>query len=176
MKEADKLERDGKKDEAIAKLIEVRDLYPDFVEKGSAYESLANAYLAKDDKTAAMKQLEAYSRVGGRDPETAEPWRAKGSTAQLGFHSFKIDWVDKEYTAQDLSMAIARTQRMTLAMADYMTEVGASLEFLRARLKATAASMNYMSNEEALSLGVYIVNDKTGELITPGSLKKPARS
>ncbi|TMJ78224.1 MAG: hypothetical protein E6G91_00645 [Alphaproteobacteria bacterium] len=73
-------------------------------------------------------------------------------------------------------MAIARTQRMTLAMADYMTEVGASLEFLRARLKATAASMNYMSNEEALSLGVYIVNDKTGELITPESLKKPARS
>ena len=114
--------------------------------------------------------------LGGRDRETAEPWRAKGSTAQLGFHSFKIDWVDKEYTAQDLSMAIARTQRMTLAMADYMTEVGASLEFLRARLKATAASMNYMSNEEALSLGVYIVNDKTGELITPESLKKPARS
>jgi hypothetical protein len=73
-------------------------------------------------------------------------------------------------------MAIARTQRMTLAMADYMTEVGASLEFLRARLKATAASMNYMSNEEALSLGVYIVNDKTGELITPESLKKRARS
>jgi hypothetical protein len=36
--------------------------------------------------------------------------------------------------------------------------------------------MNYMSNEEALSLGVYIVNDKTGELITPESLKKPARS
>ena len=71
--------------------------------------------------------------LGGRDPETAEPWRAKGATAQLGFHSFKIDWVDKEYTAQDMSMAIARTQRMTLAMADYMTEVGASLEFLRAR-------------------------------------------
>ena len=114
--------------------------------------------------------------LGGRDRETAETWRAKGSTAQLGFHSFKIDWVDKEYTAQDLSMAIARTQRMTLAMADYMTEVGASLEFLRARLKATAASMNYMSNEEALSLGVYIVNDKTGELITPESFKKRARS
>jgi hypothetical protein len=114
--------------------------------------------------------------LGGRDPETAEPWRAKGSTAQLGFHSFKIDWVDKDYTAQDMSVAIARTQKMTLAMADYMTEVGASLEFLRARLKAPADSMNYMSNEEALSLGVYIVNDKTGELIVPVSLKAGGRN
>jgi len=109
--------------------------------------------------------------LGGGDPETNEPWRAKGSTARLGFHSFKIDWVDKEYTAQDMSNAIARTQKMTLAMADYMSEVGANLEFLRARLKAPADSMNYMSNEEALSLGVYIINDKTGELITPQSLK-----
>jgi len=111
--------------------------------------------------------------LGGRDPETAGPWRAKGSTARLGFHSFKIDWADKEYTAQDMSNAIARTQKMTLAMADYMTEVGANLEFLRARLKAPVDGMNFMSNEEALSLGIYIVNDKTGELITPASLKSP---
>ena len=62
--------------------------------------------------------------LGGRDPETAEPWRAKGSTAMLGFQSFKIDWTDKSYTAPDMSMAIARTQRMTLVMADYMAEVG----------------------------------------------------
>ena len=66
-----------------------------------------------------------------------------------------------------MSMAIARTQRMTLAMADYMNDVGAGLEFLRARLKAPATGMNYMSNEEALSLGLYVVNDKTGELIRP---------
>ena len=37
--------------------------------------------------------------LGGRDPETGKPWRAKGSTARLGFHSFKIDWADKDYTA-----------------------------------------------------------------------------
>ena len=111
--------------------------------------------------------------LGGRDPETAGPWRAKGSTARLGFHSFKIDWADKEYTAQDMSNAIARTQKITLAMADYMTEVGANLEFLRARLKAPVDGMNFMSNEEALSLGIYIVNDKTGELIRPASLKSP---
>jgi hypothetical protein len=111
--------------------------------------------------------------LGGRDPKTAEPWRTKGSTARLGFDFFKIDWADKEYTAQDMSNAIARTQRMTLAMADYMTEVGASLEFLRVCLKAPVDSLNYMSNEEALSLGIFITNDKTGELMTSASLKFP---
>jgi hypothetical protein len=111
--------------------------------------------------------------LGGRDSETAEPWRAKGSTARLGFHAFEIDWEDKEYTAQDMSNAIARTQRIALAMADYMIEVSASLEFLRARLRSPVDGMSYMTNEEALSLGIYIANDKTGELITPASGKSP---
>jgi hypothetical protein len=112
--------------------------------------------------------------LGGRDAETDKPWRAKSSTARLGFHSFKINWPDKDYTPQDMSTAIARTQRMTLEMADYMTEVGASLQFLRARLKAPAAEMHFMSNEEALALGVIIINDRTGELITSDFLKTRA--
>jgi len=62
---------------------------------------------------------------------------------------------------------VARAQKMTLAMADYMKEVDASLGFLRARLKAPATGMNYMSNEEALSLGLYVINERTGELISP---------
>ncbi len=92
--------------------------------------------------------------LGGRDRETGKPWRAKGSAARLGFHSFRFDWPDRRYTAQDMSRAIARTQVMTLAMADYLKEVDAGLEFLRARLRAPAADMHYMSNEEALSLGL----------------------
>ena len=105
--------------------------------------------------------------LGGRDGETGKPWRAKGSTARLGFHSFRFDWPAKAYTAQDMSRAIARTQMMTLAMADYMKDVDASLDFLRARLKAPASGMNYISNEEALSLGLYVIDDKTRELIRP---------
>lgn len=70
MKEADRLEKEGKKDEAIKKLLEIRDIYPDFVERGCAYETLAKLYTQSGDKTNAMAQLEAYSRIGGRDPET----------------------------------------------------------------------------------------------------------
>jgi Flp pilus assembly protein TadD len=47
-----------------------RDLYPDFVEGGSMYESLAKAYQEKGDKAAAAAQLERYVHAGGRNPES----------------------------------------------------------------------------------------------------------
>jgi hypothetical protein len=110
--------------------------------------------------------------LGGRDRETGKPWRAKGSAARLGFHSFRFDWPDRSYTSQDMSRAIAKTQNLTLAMADYLKDVDAGLEFLRARLRAPATGMHFMSNEEALSLGLYVLDEKTGELIRPEFLDR----
>ncbi len=57
-----------KYDQVIKEGTRIRDFYPDFVEAHSIYESLAEAYLAKGDKTAARQQLEKYSSVGGRNP------------------------------------------------------------------------------------------------------------
>ena len=48
----------------------IRDLYPDYVEAGSVYEFLANAYVEKNNKPAAIAELERYVKVGGRHPET----------------------------------------------------------------------------------------------------------
>ena len=41
----------GKNDDAIREGLEIRDLYPDYIEGGSVYELLADAYSAKGDKT-----------------------------------------------------------------------------------------------------------------------------
>jgi tetratricopeptide (TPR) repeat protein len=49
---------------------DVRDLYPDYVEHHSIYESLATAYLAKGDKTTAADLLERYVHAGGRNPDS----------------------------------------------------------------------------------------------------------
>jgi tetratricopeptide (TPR) repeat protein len=49
---------------------QARDLFPDYVESGSVYELLAKAYLAKENKPAAMAELERYAKIGGRDPAT----------------------------------------------------------------------------------------------------------
>jgi tetratricopeptide (TPR) repeat protein len=46
----------------------IRDLYADYVEAGSVYEFLSEAWLAKGDKAKAVAELERYSTVGGRDP------------------------------------------------------------------------------------------------------------
>jgi tetratricopeptide (TPR) repeat protein len=48
----------------------IRDMYPDYVENGSVYEFLASAYLAKDDKPAAIAELERYVKAGGRNPDS----------------------------------------------------------------------------------------------------------
>jgi cellulose synthase operon protein C len=57
-------------DQVITEGTAIRDIYPDYVEAGSVYEFLAEAYTAKNDKANAMAQLEAYSKVGGRNPGT----------------------------------------------------------------------------------------------------------
>ncbi|HTQ53288.1 MAG TPA: tetratricopeptide repeat protein [Bryobacteraceae bacterium] len=48
----------------------IRDIYPDYVEQGNLYQVLADAYLDKGDKKAAIAQLERYTKVGGRSPDT----------------------------------------------------------------------------------------------------------
>lgn len=55
-------------DEVLKNAPAVRDLYPEYVEAGNMYEALSEAYLAKNDKGAAMAELERYSKVGGRHP------------------------------------------------------------------------------------------------------------
>ena len=48
----------------------IRDMYPDYVEEHSVYETLANAYIAKGNKPAAVAELERYAKIGGREPES----------------------------------------------------------------------------------------------------------
>jgi tetratricopeptide (TPR) repeat protein len=48
----------------------IRDLYPDFVEPGNAYEFLATAYVAKGNKPAAIDELLRYVHAGGRNPDS----------------------------------------------------------------------------------------------------------
>jgi tetratricopeptide (TPR) repeat protein len=57
-------------DDVIRNGEKIRDLYPDYVEAGSVYEFLSEAYLAKGDKAKAMAVLESYAKTGGRSPDT----------------------------------------------------------------------------------------------------------
>jgi tetratricopeptide (TPR) repeat protein len=56
-------------DAVIKEATAIRDYYPDYVEEHSVYEILAKAYLAKDEKPAALAELRRYIKIGGRDPD-----------------------------------------------------------------------------------------------------------
>jgi len=47
----------------------VRDLNPEYVEAGNAFELIASAYMEKGNKEEAASELERYMRAGGRNPE-----------------------------------------------------------------------------------------------------------
>jgi tetratricopeptide (TPR) repeat protein len=57
-------------DAVIEKGTAIRDLYPDYVEAGSVYEFLANAYREKKNKSAEIAELQRYVKNGGRSPST----------------------------------------------------------------------------------------------------------
>jgi tetratricopeptide (TPR) repeat protein len=58
--------RAKKYDDVIREGKAIADYYPDYVEAGSVYELMADAYTAKEDKVSARKELEQYNQVGGR--------------------------------------------------------------------------------------------------------------
>ena len=68
MRKINELAKANKHDEVIREATAIRDVYPDYVEVGSVYEFLADAYLAKSDKPHAIEELARYSQIGGRDP------------------------------------------------------------------------------------------------------------
>lgn len=62
--------KEKKHDETIALGREAIKAYPEYVEGSSAYELVAEALMVKGDKDGARATLEAYSKTGGRNPET----------------------------------------------------------------------------------------------------------
>ena len=60
--------KDDKTDEVIAQGTKLSKLYPEYVEADSTYELVAEAYLKKDNKAAAIAELQQYSSIGGRNP------------------------------------------------------------------------------------------------------------
>jgi tetratricopeptide (TPR) repeat protein len=88
--------RAKKYDDVIREGAAIRDFYPDYVEPGSVYELMADAYQAKGDKTAARKELETYSQEGGRSPllikrlatyqeEAGDPKKAAATLDRLNY-------------------------------------------------------------------------------------------
>jgi len=120
---------------------------------------------AVETKTACASAC-AIAFLGGRD-ETGKPHRTKASNSGLGFHSFYREFDNKSYSADDLKMVVQQTQNQVFLVADYLKSIGADLDIVRMMLKAQANQMNFISNDEALSLNIRVWDDKRNQLVDP---------
>jgi len=106
--------------------------------------------------------------VGGRDPVTGRAGYLKFSSGSLGFTGVTSNYVDKDYTLADLDGAVAATQRNILQLADYLRDVGADIDILRYYQSVLKQNdVHYITNEQALDLGIAVMFEETGQVIEP---------
>ena len=104
---------------------QARDLFPDYVEAGSVYEFLAQAYAAKGNKASAVDELERYMKVGGRDPATlktlADDLVADGKKKEAAAVLDRVNYI--------YPMDGAQHQQLGLLLFDLNESAGAIREF-----------------------------------------------
>ena len=97
VKKISEASKDKDYDEVIKLGTQARDLFPDYVEAGSVYEFLAKAYLAKENKPAAMAELEKYVKIGGRNPDTlktlADELQAAGNKKEAAAVLDRVNYI-----------------------------------------------------------------------------------
>jgi hypothetical protein len=119
-----------------------------------------------DDKASCTSAC-ALAFLGGRDiNEKAK--RTKVSTGRLGFHSFSRDFNDKvTYSAGDLKIVLQRTQTEVFNIAEYLRGIETNMDVLRIMLGAPSSAMNFVSNDDAIELGIAVWDSKTGKPVDP---------
>ncbi|HLW76771.1 MAG TPA: tetratricopeptide repeat protein, partial [Bryobacteraceae bacterium] len=116
-------------DAVIAKGLKIRDLYTDYVEAGSVYEFLAEAYINKDQKDKAMEQLALYAKVGGRSPGTlkrlAQLQTAAGQkeAAAATLERLTLIYLKDEDEHKQLGDLYMEMGRPSLAIREFQAEV-----------------------------------------------------
>ncbi len=92
-----KLAKDKKFDEVMEPARRARDLYPDYVEGGNAYEILSDALLSKGDKAAAIQELDRYRKMGGKNPRVLKQLASlldeSGRRAQAIHVLGQLNWI-----------------------------------------------------------------------------------
>jgi hypothetical protein len=109
----------------------------------------------------------ALAFLGGRD-DSGKPLRTKAANSGLGFHSFTREFdKDKSYTADDLKVVVQRTQSTVYVVADYLKTINTDMDVIRLMLKAQNSEMNFISNDDALTLNIRVFDEKRNAVVDP---------
>jgi hypothetical protein len=110
----------------------------------------------------------ALAFLGGRD-STGKPLRVKLSGGKLGFHQFRTASYDplKIYTKADFELQVARAQNITREVVLYLKMIGDDLSKLKLMLRAPSEGMYFVPDKEALTIGMHVLDEASGQLIAP---------
>jgi hypothetical protein len=115
----------------------------------------------------------AIAFLGGRDRD-GRPSRIKMTGGALGFHQFRRTregGADKKYTKADIEQEVAITRRTALAIIEYLSDIGEDMSFLHLMLKAPTAEVNLLSNEDAVTLGIHVMDQRNDQVIDSANLR-----
>jgi hypothetical protein len=109
----------------------------------------------------------ALGFLGGRDA-AGKLKRTKSTSAAIGFHSFSREFnKDRTYSADDLAYVLQKTQTEIFGVAEYLRSINADPDVLRIMLRAPANEMNFISNDDAIALGILVWDEKRNKLVEP---------
>lgn len=138
------------------------------------YFSAEKIKLAIEGRNGICASACALAFLGGRDEVTGKLWRAKSSTSRLGFHSFSSQFEDsRAYSAEDMRKLLQQSQFVVLDIADYLRAIGTDLEFLRIMFRASSTEMNWITDSEALKIGVHVWDESAKSMIESGGIVRP---
>ncbi len=116
----------------------------------------------------------ATAFLGGRDRE-GRPSRTKMTGGNLGFHQFRrnrtAEQSTKKYTKEDMEKEVSTTRAIALNIIQYLADIGEDMSFLHLMLKAPAADVTLLSNEEAVIYGINVMDERNDQVINATNLR-----
>jgi hypothetical protein len=116
----------------------------------------------------------AIAFLGGRD-RNGRPSRTKMTGGNLGFHQFSrartSEESAKKYTKTDMENELFRTRAAALNIIEYLADIGEDMSFLHLMLKAPAAQISLLSNEDAVTYGIHVMDERTEQIIDSTNIR-----
>src|SRR5271166_490109 len=115
----------------------------------------------------------AMGFIGGRDRE-GRPSRTKMSGGALGFHQFQRDHgtdANKKFTKADIEREVLVTRKIALDIIQYLSDIGEEMSFLHLMLLAPAAEVTWLSNEDAVTYGIHVMDERNELVIDSAGIR-----
>jgi hypothetical protein len=116
----------------------------------------------------------AIAFLGGRDQQ-GRPSRVKMTGGNLGFHQFhrvrNPAESAKKYTKSDMENELHNTRRIAYAIIEYLSDIGEHMSFLHLMLRAPSQEITLLSNEDALTYGIHVMNENTEQITNSTNIR-----